>query len=85
MSKNAQSAPLGYRDPMTYRKADTITAMVLNSHVMNMEMLVGANDNVAKHQYMYELMSGEDPRQSEWFKRGYDGWVQRYRDRHLRY
>ena len=59
---------LGYRDPFTYKTLPLIPSMSLTSHVLNIENLIHKHMNVEVHQYLHELSSGIDPRQSKWYK-----------------
>lgn len=59
---------LGYRDPFTYKTLPLIPSIQLTNHVLNIESLIHKHRNVAVHQYIHELMSGKDPRDSKWYK-----------------
>lgn len=62
---------LGHRDPFTHRSASIglVEKLALTNHVLAVERLVNRYQNVELHQYLYELVAGKDPRESEWFKR----------------
>lgn len=66
------SAPLGHRDPMTFRKLPILDWLPLSCHVLNVERMVREHCNVELYQYIHELMQGMDPRESDWFKRSID-------------
>lgn len=60
---------LGYRDPMTYRKLGTNPSLRLTNHVLNVERLAQGRHNVELHQYIHELIQGQNPMESDWFKK----------------
>lgn len=60
---------LGHRDPMTFKKLPILEWLPLSCHVLTLERLARNFQNEALHQYVHELMRGQDPRESEWFKR----------------
>lgn len=65
----------GFRDPFTYRsehpakRLGLIGRLALTNHVLDVERLARGFHNVELHQYLHELMQGNDPRESDWFKR----------------
>lgn len=59
---------IGYRSPYTFKDLPTIESLRLTNHVLVIERLHDAHSNENLHQYIYELMQGNDPRELSWFK-----------------
>lgn len=56
---------------MTFKSLPTVAGTALINHTMNIRSLQNKFAYEHAHQYVHELMQGEDPRQSDWFQSAY--------------